>query len=91
MTPREARTWEKICELPSDGVSTRNYAMSIDADCVIFTRRHVGMKPTEEMIISRQAFEKFIDWYNTGKLTEVWKLPRECRGLLPKEPTNDGE
>lgn len=74
MTPREAKTFDDICSLPRDNVSTDEHWIIINGenDVCISTQRN-GEPRTESVHLPRETFEAFIDWYNTGK----WKKPRK--------------
>ena len=67
-TPREVKTFDELCALPCDNVSSTTHWIVVSEASVVLTQQRVG-EPTEASItIPRRVFNRFIDWYNTGKL-----------------------
>lgn len=75
VTPRQAVTEDRICDLPRDNVSTDEHWMSLSECVVTIANQRVGEKITGIAEIPRATFEAFIDWYNTGK----WTKPKTKR------------
>lgn len=75
LTPREARTEKQQLRLTRDNVSTRDYWMMLNGGTVVLSKQRSGQPRTEAITISRAAFERFIDWYNTGQFR---KKPRRA-------------
>ncbi len=65
--PREAKTFDQICELRSDGIDAPdNFWCSVDEKTFAIYQQKVGEHPTQKITISRKAFNQIVDWYNTG-------------------------
>lgn len=76
MTPREARTREEVLALkPKHYIESEQgvYRFLVTEDRVIFSVPEEGEVPGSRFVIDRRNFDRFIDWYNTGK----FKKPRK--------------
>lgn len=69
LSPRHATTFNEICSLETDHIDTRNAWLSITEKRVSIVRQKRGEKPTAQIELTRQEFEKFIDWYNKKQKT----------------------
>lgn len=67
LTPKTANTFNKICKLKRDNVSTPNSWISVDATHVCITNQKNGSASTASVTITKKAFERFIKFYETGK------------------------
>lgn len=77
LTPRTARTFEQICTLKRDNVSTVDYWMMVcDGGKVVICAQRDGQAVQTMLRLPRHTFEKFIDWYNTGE----WPIKRKKQG-----------
>lgn len=72
-TPREALTTKQVCDLPRDNVQHRNFWMLVDEVSVSVAEQKIGEASTGSVRISRAAFDRFVDWYQTG----VWPQRRK--------------
>lgn len=77
MTPREAKTFEQICELDRDNVDTDEHWMILDSggDEITLAAQQLGKPSSAKISMPRATFEAFIDWYNTG----TFRKPRAKR------------
>jgi hypothetical protein len=64
LTPRTATTIKQICALKNDGIETKKSWILIEKDVVHLYNQKMGEAPTENVTISRQDFNRFVDWYN---------------------------
>jgi len=71
--PRMARTNRQIRALARDNVSTRDYWILVDEGSVTISKQRSGQTRTEHVTISRAAFDRFVDWYNTGRFRNARK------------------
>ena len=76
MTPREARTLNRVFKLSCNSVSIDEYWMMVDLAEVTITKQYPGCEPQAMAAIPRAIFDAFVDWYNTGK----YKKPRKKKG-----------
>jgi len=67
LTPKEAKTFKQICKLPRDNISYGDYWTIIDEKEITIVKQTVGEEPKEKICIPRFIFERFANWYNTGK------------------------
>lgn len=67
LTPREARTFKQICDLPSSSVDTPSHWILLGSRGITICEQRLGGAGQRQVILPRRTFEKFIDWYNTGK------------------------
>ena len=66
MVPREAKTFEQICKLKRDNVSTTEYWIEVDELVVTLCKQRLTNPPEERIDIPRKDFNTLVDWYNTG-------------------------
>jgi hypothetical protein len=64
MSPRNAKSELKIMSLKTDNISTPNFWLLLHKDSITLTKQKTGESSTEKITITREAFNKFIDWYN---------------------------
>lgn len=67
-TPSQARTFNQICDLESDGCATGDFWLSLGAREVVIHEQAVGEESKQKIKIPRHVFEKFIRWYQTGSV-----------------------
>lgn len=67
LTPKTANTFNKICQLKRDNVSTRKSWMLIDERGISICNQKIGETNTGKVRLTRKEFERFIKFYNTGK------------------------
>jgi hypothetical protein len=72
ITPRNAASFNEICEMRRDNVSTREHWMITDGHTVTLATQKNGQAATESVSMPRKTFDAFADWYMTG----TWKAPR---------------
>ena len=65
-TPREAVTFNQICEIPRDNMGTKDFWFMVDGGAVIIAKQTSGSDLEAKISIPRKDFNRFIDWYNTG-------------------------
>lgn len=70
--PRQAVTLSDLCRLTRDNVHTRDFWLMVDGPYVVIAAQKSGSMPTGKVVITRKAFDAFIDWYQDG----VWPRPR---------------
>jgi hypothetical protein len=66
MTPREAETFDQICDLERDNTEIDDYAILVDEAYVYLNEQRVGESPTASIQIPREIFNALIDWYQRG-------------------------
>jgi len=69
-TPREARTFDEIYELPEDNWSGKTHWLMIDQGFVSIVEQRMGEQSTAKIEIPRRTFDAMIDWYNGTKAKE---------------------
>lgn len=67
LTPKTANTFNKVCKLERDNVSTKTSWISIDESHVSIYNQKNGHKSTGNVRITKKEFERFIKFYETGK------------------------
>lgn len=67
MTPREATTDEQRYKLGRDNVSTDGSWLLLKGDSITIANQRPGETLTGVVELTREEFETFIDWYNTGE------------------------
>jgi hypothetical protein len=67
LTPKTANTFNKICKLKRDNVSTRFSWISISPNGVHIRNQKSGHPSTGQVDLTRKEFERFIRFYETGK------------------------
>ncbi len=67
LKPRDAKTLKQICSLKSDGTWYGDYWTSLSERTFTITKQKLGEMPTEQITLPRFIFERFVNWYNTGK------------------------
>jgi len=68
LTPKTANTFNKICKLKRDNVSTRNSWMIMELpDRIIISNQKNGHERTGKITLTKKEFERFIRFYETGK------------------------
>ena len=69
--PREARTFNQIVGIPRDNVATPGYWFMLGGEGftnrVTIAKQRTGEAAEWMVHVPRRDFERFIDWYNTGK------------------------
>lgn len=66
-TPREATTYAQQERMKRDNVVTARFWMLLDEGEVVICEQRRLCSPTAKIRIPRATFNRFIDWYNTGK------------------------
>lgn len=69
MIPRDAITLDEICQLDRDNVDAGDFWMILDDGTVTLAEQPAGQKLKTKVIVPREAFNVFVDWYNTGEYT----------------------
>lgn len=67
-TPREARTFDQICELPRDNWSKGNYWFMLGPGEVTIAEQKTGEMARWMATMPRSVFEAFVRAYETGSL-----------------------
>ena len=67
-TPQEARTFEQICSLKRDNVTSGDYWMTFDEGSVYLNQQPMGEPPVDEIVISRTVFNRFVRFWTTGSM-----------------------
>ncbi|MFH1485600.1 MAG: hypothetical protein ABIH46_05990, partial [Chloroflexota bacterium] len=68
MKPRDAITFDGICQLERDNIYVGNFWMSLQDDTVMLVMNPKGWGKAQ-IVIPRDIFDVFVDWYNTGEYT----------------------
>lgn len=66
-TPREARTYNQICERPRDWKGYGDWSLMISEGVVVLSEQAMGESRAQHIEIPRRAFNALIDWYNHGE------------------------
>lgn len=77
--PREAVTFNQLCAMPRDNVSTRDYWMMVEENRVHIYKQRAGHRATEHITLSKSAFNRLVDWYNTGKMRKPMRRRASTR------------
>jgi hypothetical protein len=67
LTPKTANTFNKICKLKRDNVSTKKSWLLLNHDGLTITNQKNGESHTGQVKLTRSEFERFIKFYETGK------------------------
>jgi hypothetical protein len=67
LTPKTANTFNRVCKLKRDNVSTRNSWLSVDGTHVSIYNQKNGESSTGNARLSKKEFERFIRFYETGE------------------------
>lgn len=67
LTPKTANTFNKVCKLERDNISTRKSWMTIESGSVNIYNQTDGCNPTGNVTLTKKEFERFIKFYETGK------------------------
>lgn len=79
-SPRDAKTFEQICELQSDGADVPDdFWCSIDEKTLSIYQQKLGERPTQKIVITRKAFNQIVDWYNTGSRRPAKRGPKAAQ------------
>ena len=65
--PIEANTFDEICKLPRDSLSTKEFWLQIDVGSVFLAQQRIGKACQAEISIPRKDFDRLVKWYMTGK------------------------
>lgn len=74
-TPRTTRTFEDVCGLVRDSLSTRHHWIMDEGPTVIIVAQVSGAMSTAEVQIPKAAFSRMVDWYHSPG----GRLPRKAR------------
>lgn len=74
LTPRQARTLDQVCAMPRDNVGTDEHWLLVDGHTVAICQQRDGESPTAKIVMPRETFDAFADWYTTGR----WRKPRRA-------------
>lgn len=66
-TPREANTNAKVCAMPRDNWSARDFWIMVDETEVTIAKQRNGEPAEWSHSIPKHVFNRFVDFYNTGK------------------------
>ena len=64
MSPRGASTFQAVCSLRSDNISSSRSWILVDDQMVYLANQKAGEPTTGAIALSRQDFNRFVDWYN---------------------------
>ena len=64
LSPREAKTFKQICSLKRDNIDSKTSWILIDVGVVYIHNQENGEISTGKVVLTRQEFNKFVDWYN---------------------------
>jgi hypothetical protein len=68
LTPKTANTFNKICKLERDNVSTANSWLLLNGgNKLTICNQRNGDLATGEVTLTKKEFERFIRFYETGK------------------------
>jgi hypothetical protein len=81
LSPKEARTFSRICSLQRDNITFGDYWMLVQERTVVISKQKVGESRAESAELPRHIFEKFIAWYEKPQ-----KVTRRCPPLTPSTP-----
>ena len=68
MKPIEARTFNQICSLKRDNMSTKDFWLQLDVGIVTLAKQRNGEPCEASMRISRKQFDRIVQWYVNGGL-----------------------
>ncbi len=71
--PREAKTFDQICDLPRVHVDSGDWHFMVDDGKIWISERALGEMPKQRIAIPRGLFNRFIDWYNGAKTRKAAK------------------
>jgi hypothetical protein len=63
LSPQQADTLDKICQLKEDNTDTLNFWFMVDEDTVTITKQGRGESSEWMHSIPRKDFNKFVKWY----------------------------
>jgi hypothetical protein len=66
-TPKTANTFNKVCKLERDVVSTRKSWIIVSDKTISIYNQKTGEKSTGRVILTKKEFERFIKFYETGE------------------------
>jgi hypothetical protein len=66
LTPKTANTFNKVCKLKKDSVSTRKSWMSVGGATISIYNQKKGESSTGNVTLTKKEFERFIKFYDTG-------------------------
>lgn len=66
MTPREADTFDQICDIDRDNTEMGDYSILVDENSVYLNEQAAGEAPTQSIAVPREVFNAFVDWYERG-------------------------
>lgn len=66
LTPKTANTFNKICKLRRDNISTRKSWLSITENIVSIYNQKSGEAPSGKIELTKKEFERLIKFYETG-------------------------
>ena len=66
-TPQQATTTTKLCAIPRDNVSYRDFWMIVDEVRVTIAQQENGARAKSMTTIPRATFDRFVTWYTTGE------------------------
>jgi len=69
IVPKTANTFNRICGMKRDNVTTSKSWMIINVKHVTITNQRSGESLTGQVSLTKKEFEKFIRFYETGQVT----------------------
>jgi len=70
MKPRDATTFDEVCQLENDNITAGNFWMLVEDDAVTMVKQPSEEQPKAAVTIPREVFNLFVDWYNTGEVND---------------------
>lgn len=67
--PRDARTFDDVCDMPRDNVSSGAFWFLVDEVSVSVAEQKAGEAARAIVTLPRDVFNRFVNFYNTGKMT----------------------
>lgn len=64
MKPRNADTFNKVCNLKTDNHETKTHWIIINGKTVTIKAQKSGEESTQTIDVPRGVFNRLIDWYN---------------------------
>ena len=70
-TPRDFATQAELCAMPRDNLSVGNFWILVGnhGTSIVLCEQKKGESAKASIEMPRATFIKFVDWFNTGKVT----------------------
>jgi hypothetical protein len=66
MKPKDVKTFKDVCKLKRDHMDTKTaWILFNNPNELVIANQIIGQKPTGEVSLSRQEFQKFVDWWQS--------------------------